>query len=426
MDNQLLRKAASDYKTPLYVFDLDAFSSRIRRVKEILGPQAEVYYAMKANPFLTASAAGAADGLEVCSPGEYNICRRAGVPASKIVLSGVNKEADQLMAVIGERGADAYTAESPGQLALLETCAAECSISLRVLLRLTSGNQFGMDEETILSVLGEQNAYPHLEIGGLQYYSGTQKKGMDRIRRELALLDRFLATVRDKMKFEFDRLEYGPGFQIPYFAGQEEPDEEALMRDFTKALGAMAYKGKIILEAGRFLAAPCGSYVTRVIDVKHSRGQGYCIMDGGINHVNYYGQAMAMKIPAYRYLPGDGDTAGTAPEYHGTAAAGAAPEHHRVAAAGTAPEHDDTRYTVCGSLCTSGDMLVKNLPLPGLKAGDMLVFDRIGAYSVTEGIYLFLSRELPAILTYTESEGLRLVRDALPTDTINDGSCRSC
>ena len=67
-------------------------------------------------------------------------------------------------------------------------------------------------------------------------------------------------------------------------------------------------------------------------------------------------------------------------------------------------------------------MLVKNLPLPGLKTGDMLVFDRIGAYAVTEGIYLFLSRRLPAVLTYEKDAGLKLVRGGLPTSPFNDGS----
>ena len=52
--------------------------------------------------------------------------------------------------------------------------------------------------------------------------------------------------------------------------------------------------------------------------------------------------------------------------------------------------------------------------------GDLLVFDRIGAYSVTEGIYLFLSRKLPVVLTCTQEHGLSLVRDALPTDILND------
>ncbi len=417
LDIQILRQAAG-WGTPAYVFDLDAFALRIRHMKEILGQDIKIIYAMKANPFFTRTAAQEADGLEVCSPGEYAICQRAGVPPEKIVLSGVNKEAAHIREVVGgvgscgaavgnpgpaagSPGPDTYTAESLSQLALLESCAAQAQGSpLRVLLRLTSGNQFGMDEETILSVIQRRNAYPHLHFTGLQYYSGTQKKQSGKIHKELERLDALLARIRDELQYEIRELEYGPGFHIPYFEGESPVDEDAMLADFRAALDAMAFKGSISLEAGRFLAAPCGSYVTRVVDTKQNQGQDYCIVDGGINHVNYYGQAMAMKIPAIRHLP-------------------------QSISQGMPADHipgENTQWTVCGSLCTSGDMLVKNLPLSGLRTGDMLVFDRIGAYAVTEGIYLFLSRGLPAVLTYERETGLKLVRGALPTSPINDGS----
>ena len=399
MDNHILQEAARTYNTPCYIFDLDVFISRIRRMEQILGKQVNIYYAMKANPFLTAAAAQAAGGLEVCSPGEYAICRRARVPAQKIVLSGVNKEESHIRSVMAEQGAGTYTAESLNQLRLLEACAGAAGrTGVRVLLRLTSGNQFGMDEEDILASIRNRDTYPHLDLAGLQYYSGTQKKGMEKIEKELVKLDSFMDFVRKHLDFEFRELEYGPGFQIPYFEGQEQADEEILLQEFKKALDSLHFKGIIFLEAGRFLAAPCGSYLTRVADVKRSQGQNYCIVDGGINHVNYYGQTMAMKVPAYRYIPQDNPARPPASQTSGD------------------------RWIVCGSLCTSGDILVKNLPLDGLMTGDLLVFDRIGAYSVTEGIYLFLSRKLPVVLTCTQEHGLSLVRDALPTDILNDGS----
>lgn len=404
LDIQILQQAARTWGTPAYVFDLDAFARRIRHMKEVLGQDVKILYAMKANPFFTRTAAREADGLEVCSPGEYAICRRAGVPPEKIVLSGVNKEAAHIREVVGAdamSGPASYTAESLSQLDLLESCAAKTQGNpLRVLLRLTSGNQFGMDEETILSIIKKRSSYPHLHFTGLQYYSGTQKKQAGKIRKELERLDALLERIRNELQYEIRELEYGPGFHIPYFEGESPVDEDAMLADFRDALDAMAFKGRISLEAGRFLAAPCGSYVTRVVDTKQNQGQNYCIVDGGINHVNYYGQAMAMKIPAIRFLP------------------------HPLSPGmpDVQPPGGDSQWTVCGSLCTSGDMLVKNLPLPGLKTGDMLVFDRIGAYAVTEGIYLFLSRRLPAVLTYEKDAGLKLVRGALPTSPFNDGS----
>ena len=132
LDIQILRQAAG-WGTPAYVFDLDAFALRIRHMKEILGQDIKIIYAMKANPFFTRTAAQEADGLEVCSPGEYAICQRAGVPPEKIVLSGVNKEAAHIREVVGgvgscgaavgnpgpaagSPGPDTYTAESLSQL----------------------------------------------------------------------------------------------------------------------------------------------------------------------------------------------------------------------------------------------------------------------------------------------------------------------
>lgn len=304
MDHDILQKAAEQYKTPFYVFDLDVFTLRIRHIKEILGEQVKIYYAMKANPFFTQAAAVALDGLEVCSPGEYAICRRAHIPPDKIVLSGVNKEEGHVLDAIHNQDILVYTAESPGQLRLLEECASRQGIKpIRVLLRLTSGNQFGMDEDRILSVIKERKLFPHLDIAGLQYYSGTQKKDMDRIRRELLLLDKLICKIQKEYQFQLRELEYGPGFPISYFAGENPLDEDRLLADFKEALDSLYFKGIISLEAGRFLAAPCGSYVTRVVDRKTNQGQNYCIVDGGINHVNYYGQAMAMKIPPIRYLP---------------------------------------------------------------------------------------------------------------------------
>ena len=79
-------------------------------------------------------------------------------------------------------------------------------------------------------------------------------------------------------------------------------------------------------------------------------------------------------------------------------------------------------YNICGSLCTVGDVIVKNLELKDAKIGDMIAFYNIGAYSVTEGIYLFLSRRMPAIVMYSKKTGYRIVRNSVDTFLINSVS----
>ena len=80
---------------------------------------------------------------------------------------------------------------------------------------------------------------------------------------------------------------------------------------------------------------------------------------------------------------------------------------------------EEESWNLCGALCTVSDVVVKRFPLHKPQLHDILVFERVGAYSVTEGIYLFLSRPLPRIYFWTEGEGLRMVRDGVHTDLLN-------
>lgn len=77
------------------------------------------------------------------------------------------------------------------------------------------------------------------------------------------------------------------------------------------------------------------------------------------------------------------------------------------------------KYMVCGALCTTGDLLLKQFPLTDVRLGDVPAFHDIGAYSETESMYLFLSRDLPGVYLYSEDTGFELVRPARPTDVLN-------
>ena len=80
---------------------------------------------------------------------------------------------------------------------------------------------------------------------------------------------------------------------------------------------------------------------------------------------------------------------------------------------------EEESWNLCGALCTVSDVVVKRFPLHKPQLHDILVFERVGAYSVTEGIYLFLSRPLPRVYFWTKEEGLRMARDGVHTDLLN-------
>ena len=386
MDKTVMGQAIDTLQTPFYVFDTDEAAAQVTALRAAFGPEIGLCYAMKANAFIVGDLVPWVDYLEVCSPGEFRICQRAGIPPEKIVLSGVYKkpaELDEVMETYGS--AITYTAESLAQWQQLSAYGTAHQCPLRVLLRLTAGNQFGMEQEVLEEIVAHRDdSFAHIE--GIQYFSGTQKKNPARWAEELEKLDALLQTLFSRYGFTAEKLEYGTGLPVTYFDGEKD-NEQALAQELAALLHGMRFKGKIVLETGRRVAASCGTYFTRVADVKQNHGSRYCIVDGGIHHLNYFGQMMAMKKPPLLQW--------------------------------NAPQGESEPWTVCGSLCTSNDVLLKSCSFTELRVGDVLVFGKAGAYSPTESMGLFLSRDLPQVALFSREKGLRLVREALPTDRLN-------
>ena len=96
MDRTALKTAAAEYGTPLYLFDLDAFTARAEKVRAAFGSHVQLCYSMKANPFVLRGLPDVFRWVEVCSPGELTICEKLGIAPERILYSGVNKGADDV------------------------------------------------------------------------------------------------------------------------------------------------------------------------------------------------------------------------------------------------------------------------------------------------------------------------------------------
>lgn len=385
MNSEALQDIAASFATPAFIFDADEFGRRAKNVKSAIGG-ASLCYSIKANPFLLACLPEEIDRVEVCSPGELAICRRVGVDPSTVVYSGVNKGGEDIAEAI-EYGAELLTAESLRQLGLINAAALAAGKRVRVALRLTSGNQFGMDSENLKRAVAEKGSYEGVDIVAIHYYSGTQKKKLAVVEKELAELEKLADTLEERFGLSGISLEYGPGLPADYFGDDPEGRDMAVLAEAGAMIAAVAARRSVTVEFGRFLASPCGTYLTAAADIKSNNGENFVICDGGINHLKYYGQTMAMQTPPITLLGDHGE------------------------------KTED--YTLCGSLCTTADILVRKVTLPALSVGDVLAFGRCGAYSVTEGIGLFLSRQLPRIVLHSERGGNRLLRDFYGTDILN-------
>ena len=373
MNINKLKELLPKVGTPSYIFDLDAFEQRAALVKKYFGDTIGLCFSIKANPFLLGRMPEQFDKIEVCSPGELTVCERT-----------VERAADDNVGT--------FTAESPLHLELINDAAIRRGKVFNLLLRVTDikgGSQFGMNEECTLDIIRRREEYKGVKIVGLHYFTGTAKRKAKPIERECDYLMDLTARIKNDLGFTVERIEYGTGLAVDYFSDNADAEEEERLASISPKLQELAQVAELTVEMGRFFAAPCGYYLTKVVDTKTNFDINYAIVDGGMNQVKYNGQLQGMQIPEILHLT-DRDKA-----------------------------EDKKQWTLCGSICTTADILARNAEFDDLQIGDILVFCRTGAYSCMEGISTFLSREMPVIAEYSEKEGLRILREMLYSDEFN-------
>ncbi len=384
-----INKLIQDNDMAFYVFDIEALKKRIAFLRNSLPDNTKICYAIKANPFVVKEIINDIDRFEVCSAGEEDICRTLNVPEVKTVVSGVYKTPELIEKNISTSPTNEqiYTAESLLQYKLLSELSEKYNARLKVLLRLTNNSQFGMNEEDIEDIFSKAHQHANIEIIGIQYFSGTQKTSVKKFHREIEYLDAFISRLENDLGYKVSELEYGPGFPVSYFES-DELDENELFREFSLAINSMQSKPKLTLEIGRSLSACCGKYYTHVVDIKCNKNQNYLLMDGGMHHLVYFGQHMAMKQPI-------------------------------LSVYGKENEKKDKIWTICGCLCSMNDIMAKQVALPEINIKDVLCFENTGAYCMAEGISLFLSRDLPKVYLMLEDKTTVCVRRAFQSKSLN-------
>jgi diaminopimelate decarboxylase len=345
---------------PCYCFDTVKFVNNIQMFRKMIGSTVHVVFSVKANPYLISSALEYVDGIEVCSYGEIKRAIDCVDDVSKITFGGICKEdTDWEFAING--GIRRFSIESLAQLNRLEYFASRYSVSTEALIRVSSGNQFGMDVSEAIKCFEKNKNSMHINIAGIHYYPGTM-----RTVREVQDDYKFFETIlKDLKSFEFKEIEYGAGVSVDYFGNSDTDQSMPFIIDKFQHLSKnyqMSY------EVGRYLAADCGFYIARVTEIKHNGNRGFVVLNGGRHQFTYHGgiTSLGSRIPQITVIGSDNVS-------------------------------DKGKFTIVGALCSIGDILAKDMNISAPKTGDYIVFHNAGAYCVTEGITLFLSRDTPAI-----------------------------
>ena len=326
-------------------------------------------YAMKANSnqavLKTMAALGA--GMDVVSEGELRRALAAGVPARKIVFSGVGKTAKEMAFALRE-GIACFNVESEPELELLSSVAQRvgqrASVSIRVNpdvdakshAKISTGkadNKFGITYLRASEVYARAAALPNIDVTGVDMHIGSQITELAPFEQAFKLMAELVTRLKSE-GHNIRHLDLGGGLGVPYRGDNDippHPDEYASM--VMRTLGHLGLK--YMMEPGRMIVGNAGILVSRVIYVKENEGKTFVVQDAAMNDL--------IRPTLYD-------------------------AYHEILAVDESRNEISQEADVVGPVCETGDYFAKSRRMPKLEQGDLMAVMTAGAYgAVQSGTY---------------------------------------
>jgi diaminopimelate decarboxylase len=400
---------AHEFGTPLFVYDAGILDQNWNVLRAAFPPRFSISYSVKANPnphilkiFVRRGA-----GLEIASAGELHLAVIAGCPASKVLFAGPGKSEAELELALS-RGVGEIHIESLLEAERVSKISQRLGVDAPIALRINPNSAaqggamqmggkpapFGVDEERLDETLTQLLELDRLEFRGLHFYLGTQILDHQILARQYRHALGIVRRVAGKLARPLETVDFGGGFGIPYFPGERALDMEKLGHELAVLTREIdhdrGFDGtRFVVEPGRYLVGEAGVYVTRVNDVKFSRGKKYIIVDGGMNHhlaaSGNLGQVIKRNFP--------------------------------VGAVNKLDKTSNEKVDIVGPLCTPLDVLARDIELPRLEVGDLIGVFQSGAYARTASPLHFLSYPGP-VEVLVQNERAQLIRHRGGTDDL--------
>ncbi|MFD9965304.1 type III PLP-dependent enzyme [Amycolatopsis sp. NPDC058986] len=383
---------AARFGTPLYVYDLDRVAAARDELFSMLPEGFELYYALKANPHPEVARATREGGSHACraeisSSGELSAALSAGFAAEECLYTGPGKTDGELDHALG-LGVRMFSVESLGDLRHIGAAAVRLGVTAQALLRINSltasattgmrmmgkPSQFGIDSETLPEIMPELTSVAGTRVVGAHFFTMSNAKDEASLIGEMQHVIALAAELQREVGLPLEFLDIGGGFSSPYAVRGERAVYDKLRTELENSLdvhlpGWREGTTRLACESGRYLVGDSGSLLTRVVNVKQSRGGKFVIVDAGINTLGGL-SGLGRLLPASVEV--DGETGDVA--------------------------------SLVGPLCTPGDILGRDIDLPELTGGELLTVPNAGAYGVTASLLTFLGRPAPAELVVRGEE----------------------
>jgi len=358
------KELANEFKTPLYIYNLDYMTAQYNELKDAFKARKSIMaYAVKANSNLSVVKhfADLGSGADCVSIGEVRRAFLAGIPAYKIIFSGVGKSDVEIREAIA-KDILYLNVESEAELGRVDLIAKELNCVARISVRVNPNidpkthpyistglhdNKFGVDLESAKRMYIKANNSEHLDPVGVHFHIGSQLTELKPIYESaeiVADLVRSLSNIKIDLKF-FD---VGGGLGIKY-------DNEVTISPYDYAQAILStLKGldlTVICEPGRFLTANAGYFVSKVLYEKQNGVKKFVVIDGAMNDL--------LRPALYS-------------------------AYHKIEAI-TDSTTDLREVDIVGPVCESGDFFAKDYKLPELAHNDLIVVHSAGAYGFGMG-----------------------------------------
>lgn len=348
---------AHKYQTPLYVYDFDHITTQYKRLKkEFNARKSLICYAVKANSNLSLlkHIATLGGGFDCVSIGEVKRALLAGASSYKIIYSGVGKSDDEIRQALN-LDILMINLESYAEMQRVELIANELGKKARISVRVNPNvdpkthpyistglhkNKFGVSITEARKIYLHAHKSDNLDPIGIHCHIGSQLSDISPVIEAAQITSDLLRELRAadiNIKF-FD---IGGGIGIRY-SDENEPN----LYEYAQGILA-ALKGQdatIVCEPGRFIVGNSGELITQVLYEKTNGDKRFVIVDAAMNDL--------LRPSLYE-------------------------AYHEIIAL------KDTEKSLCdvvGPICESGDFLAKDIELPRLNHGDLLVIKSAGAY----------------------------------------------
>lgn len=364
---------AKKYKTPLYVIDEFSLREICKNYKDAFLNYEKTHF-MYASKALCTSAivkllAQEGFGFDVVSGGELYTAYKAGVDMKKVLFNGNNKTVEELEMAVNY-GTGRISVDNFLELKLLDEIAKQKNKVIDILLRITPGiechtheyiqtghldSKFGFDMSQIDEALNLiKNSYKNLNLKGLHAHTGSQIFELKVYRDEVEILIKEIARIKAEYDIELTEINLGGGLGVKYTENDNPPSVFEISAIIIDTIKSMCEKynveyPEIYLEPGRSIISTSGVTLYTVGCQKQvPNGKKYVAVDGG----------MADNPRPSLYQA----------EY--------------VAQVANKPNDEICEnVTIAGRYCESGDVLINNINLPKLQAGDIICVYNTGAYN---------------------------------------------